>query len=104
MTGEPEEDDQPPLFQATITGYPEAFATCDELDLDLLPTRRPLGDGRTAIQAVVRLDQLVPLVAAGVTVQLERLIDTHLPASRILSSDQARSRRGLDRFRGQSGV
>ncbi len=92
MAAEPEQRDGETLFQATITAEPSVLAECDALELDLLPSRTQLADGRSSVKAVLRLDQLVPLVAAGATVLLERLVESRLPAERILSSDQARAR------------
>ena len=94
MAEEPDEPDRETLFQATITAEPHVLARCDALELDLLPSRTYLPDGRSSVKAVLRHDQLVDLVAAGATVLLERLIDPRLPANRILSSDQARARLG----------
>ena len=92
MAAEPEDRDGGALFQATITAEPSVLARCDALELDLLPSRTQLPDGRSSVKAVLRLDQLVPLVTAGATVLLERLVEPRLPAERILSSDEARAR------------
>lgn len=92
MAATPDDADREALFQATITAEPHVLAQCDRLELDLLPSRATLPDGRAAVKAILRLDQLVYLVAAGATVLLERLIDPRLPADRILSSDQALAR------------
>jgi hypothetical protein len=99
-----DEQEAAPVFQATITASPEVLAKLDDLDLDLLPTMASLPDGRSAIEAVLRPDQLGPLVAAGATVELKRLIPPRFPAARILSSEQAQARLAkLARFRGQAG-
>jgi len=96
--------EEPVVFQATITAAPDIFAQLDELDLDLLPIQTAVPEGRTAVEAVVRPDQLAPLVAAGATVELKRLIQPQFPQDRIMSSAQARVRlRGLERLRGQAG-
>ena len=92
VTPERRAPDEEALFQATITAVPQVLADCDELELDLLPDRSYLEDGRAAVQAILRLDQLVYLVAAGATVLLERLIEPRFPTDRILSSDAARAR------------
>lgn len=92
MTPERRDPDEEALFQATITAVPQVLAECDELELDLLPDRTYLDDGLTAVQAILRLDQLVYLVAAGATVLLERLIEPRFPTERILSSEAARAR------------
>ncbi len=92
MTAEPEGWDSETLFQATITVEPQVLAKCDGLDLDLLPSRTTLHDGRASVKALLRLDQLTYLVGAGATVLLERLIDPRLPAERTLTSDAARAR------------
>ncbi len=98
-----DEEEEAPVFQACITAYPDVFATLDELDLDLLPTMTSLSDGRSSIEAILRPDQLAPLVAAGATVELKRLIGPRFPAARIMSSEQARARLGgLERFRSQA--
>ncbi len=76
------------------------LAECDDLELDLLPVRTYLEDGRSSVKAILRLDQLVYLVAAGATVLLERLVDPRLDADRIASPEQARARLGgLRQFR-----
>jgi hypothetical protein len=94
----------PVLFQATITGEPSAFRSCDRLDLDILPVRGAVGDGRYAVEALVTLDELVPLVAAGATVELKRLVDRQLPQDRISSPEQARARmQSLQQYRRQAG-
>ena len=104
MTVERREPGRDVLFQATITAEPQVLAQCDDLQLDLLPSRTYLNDGRSAVKAVLRLDQLVYLVAAGATVLLERLIDPQFPPERVLSSEAARSRlEGLRRARGSNG-
>ena len=101
MTGAPGKPDRDTLFEATITAEPHVLAQCDELELDLLPSRTYLSDGRSAVKAVLRLDQLVYLVAAGATVLLERLIDPAFPPERVLSPEAARSRlEGLRQARG----
>ncbi len=92
MTAGPDDSDRATLFQTTITAEPDVLARCDDLDLDLLPSRTSLSDGRAVVKAVLRLDQLAYLVGAGATVLLERLIDPRLPAERILTSDAARAR------------
>ncbi len=92
VTAAPEESDRETLFQATITAEADVLARCDHLDLDLLPSRTTLPDGRAAVKAVLRLDQLTELVGAGATVLLERLIEPRLPADRVLTSDGARAR------------
>lgn len=92
MTLEQEKPESEALFQATITGEPPLLAQCDALQLDLLPSRTYLSDGRSSVKAVLRLDQLVSLVGAGATVLLERLIDPRLPRDRILPSEEARAR------------
>jgi hypothetical protein len=89
VTVEQQEPDREALFQATITAEPHVLTQCDALELDLLPSRTYLSDGRSSVKAILRLDQLVYLVAAGATVLLERLIDPRLPADRILSSSEA---------------
>lgn len=92
MTVERREPDREALFQATITAEPHVLAQCDGLELDLLPVRSYLEDGRSSVQAILRLDQLVYLVAAGATVLLERLIEPRLAPDRIASPEQARGR------------
>lgn len=95
---------RPPVFQVAIIAVPDVFAQLDALDVDFLPTQTPMPDGRMAVEAVVRADQLAPLVAAGATVELKHLIDLQFPQSRIMSSEEARGRlRGLERFRDQAG-
>ena len=94
MTVERGDPDREVLFQATITAEPHILAQCDDLELDVLPSRSrsSLREGRASVKAVLRLDQLVYLVAAGATVLLERLIEPRLPPDRISSSEQARAR------------
>lgn len=96
MTAE-DELDRETLFQATIMAGPDVLAQCDDLDLDLLPSRALLDDGRSSVKAVLRLDQLVGLVRAGAAVLLERLIDPRLPPDRVLTAEQASAR--LEPFR-----
>ncbi len=104
VTVGPESADRSVLFQATITGLPSTFRSCDRLDIDLLPVRKAVGDGRYSVEALVSLDQLVPLVEAGATVELKRLVERRLPQERIASSEQARGRvRGLQQYRRQPG-
>jgi hypothetical protein len=94
VTVERGDPDRDVLFQATITAEPDILAQCDDLELDVLPSRSrsSLREGRASVKAVLRLDQLVYLVGAGATVLLERLIDTRLPQDRVSSSEQARAR------------
>ncbi len=86
-----QEQDQPTVFEATVTARPEVFAELDDLDLDLLPTRKALDDGQFAVEALVRPDQLAPLVAAGARVELRRMVEQRFPQGHIMSAEQARS-------------
>lgn len=104
VTLEEHDEEMPTVFEATITASPYVFAQLDDLDLDLLPTQEPASEDRVAVEALVRPAQLVPLVAAGATVELRRLVPPRFPQDRIMSSEGARARlRGLDRLRGQAG-
>ncbi len=86
-----QEPERPTVFEATVTATPEVFAELDDLDLDVLPTRKRLDDGRFAVEALVRPEQLAPLVVAGAKVELKRLVEQSFPEGRIMSGEQARS-------------
>ena len=96
-----EEPGRPTVFEATVTAAPEVFAELDDLDLDVLPTRECLDDGRFAVEALVRPEQLAALVAAGAKVELRRVVEQRFPEGHIMSSEQAESGLvGLRRLRG----
>jgi hypothetical protein len=104
MTVDEQDPDRVAQFEATITAEPYVFAECDDLELDILPDRTRLDDGRAAVKAVLRLDQLVYLVSAGATVLLERVIPPFFPPEQIASPEGARARlEGLRQFRGARG-
>lgn len=86
-----DDHDTPPIFQATLYYHPAEASQLDYLHLDILerPVPRLLEDGRVAVEAVMRLDELTGAVAAGVTVELQRLIDPHFPQELIMSSAEA---------------
>jgi hypothetical protein len=86
-----QEPGRPTVFEATITAPPEVFAELDDLDLDVLPARKALDDGRFAVEALVRPEQLAALVAAGAKVELRRVVDQQFPRGHIMSAEQARS-------------
>lgn len=104
MASSSEEPAPPTLFEATVTAPPAVFAELDDLDLDVLPTRKPLDDGCFAVEALVRPEQLAPLVAAGARVELRRVVEQELPQGYIMSPEQARSGLlGLRRLRAEGG-
>ncbi len=64
-----------------------------------MPTREQLDDRRWKVTAVVGVDQLRPIVAAGAVVELQMVVDPQFPRDRIMSSQEAK--RALNRLERQ---
>ena len=100
MTATGDQQDRPTVFQATISASRETMRAIRELDIDVLPDPGRIDEDRIRIEAIIRLDQLEALVAAGAMVTLQRTVDQTFPADRIMSEDESQARlRPLAQFR-----
>jgi hypothetical protein len=94
MTVDPSESksERRTIFQATITADSEVFASLDNLDIDYMPTREQLDGTTWKVTAILELEQLRAIVAAGAVVELQRLIDQRFPRDRIMPSEDVQRR------------
>ena len=90
MKQEPTLQPQAPTtrFRAKVIALRETFVKVSA-SLDMLGHAQQRADGRWAVPAALTPQQLEPLVAAGATVVLERLMDPCLAKDRIMPYEQA---------------
>ena len=100
MTTQDEPAELSTLFQGTVSASPDVIRAIGELDIDRLLGTEQVSEARTSFEALLRLDQVEALVAAGATVTLKRTIDRTFPAQRLLAQvDPLERLRELESFR-----
>lgn len=95
---------QSTLFQGTVSVSRELIPALGELDLDLLPGTEQADETHASFEALLRLDQVEALVAAGATVTLKRTIDQTPPAESFRATADPLDRlRALEPYREDRG-
>jgi hypothetical protein len=80
------------LFQAAILGHPDVLVKLRAMSLDIMPRPKQRADGRIELRAILKPEQLEPVVAIGATVILERLINPQFPRELIMPRKTALAR------------
>ncbi len=101
----PEEGAGPPtLFQGTVTVPRDTVRALDELDIDHIPGTAQADDTHTSFEALLQLDQVEALIAAGAQVTLKWTIGRRFPAERLIAQVDPLERLGpLEQYREDRG-
>lgn len=97
-------EEAPTVFQATVSVPVERAAELEGLHLDLLPGTEEREAGRWRCVALVRLDELEPLVSAGAQVVLEQAVTPGMPQAMVATEEAVEERlEALRQFREEGG-
>jgi hypothetical protein len=92
------------LFQGRVSVSRDIVPALDELDIDVIPGTGQSDETHSSFEALLRLDQVEALVAAGATVTLKRTVGRRFPVERLASQGDPLERlRPLEQFREDRG-
>ncbi len=104
MATQGEGSERSTLFQGTVSVSRDIVRALDELDIDHLPGTAQADDTHTSFEALLRLDQVEALIAAGAQVTLKRMVELAFPAEGLIAqADPLERLRPLEQYREDRG-
>ncbi|MGH3823927.1 MAG: hypothetical protein ACRDRA_14015 [Pseudonocardiaceae bacterium] len=99
-----ESSELPTLFQGRVSVSRDLVRALDELDIDVIPGTGQVDETHSSFEALLRLDQVEALVAAGASVTLKRTVGRRLPVEQFVAqADPLERLRPLEQFREDGG-